>query len=188
MKRRRDVLAECSDLSGTKIGAVRVIQRLHERGLLSDDALVDGLTENTLRKDARIGTEDAVANAHTPHGPVVTTLNVKGTDIEVVNPFAYVYFLCERNPDLFEILMPAGAVSVCRPIVLYVDEIRPGNPLRPGKSRTTQCVYWIFADMPDRCLSDVDCWFLATTVRSSIVEKIPGKISAVMSAMLKMFF
>jgi hypothetical protein len=156
--------------------------------LLTDDALVDGLTSETLRRDARIGTEDAVATAHTPHGPVVTTLNVNGTVFEVVNPFAYVYFLCERNPGLFELLMPAGAVSACRPIVLYVDEVRPGNPLRPGKARTTQCVYWIFADMPDRCLSDVDCWFLATTVRSTIVEKIPGKISAVMSAMLKMFF
>ena len=60
-------------LAARETGAVRVIQRLHERGLLSDDALVDGLAEHTLRKDARIGTEDAVAKAHTPHGHVVTS-------------------------------------------------------------------------------------------------------------------
>ena len=136
VKRRRDVLAECSDLSGTKIGAVRVIQRLHERGLLTDDALVDGLTSETLRRDARIGTEDAVANAHTPHGPVVTTLNVNGTDIEVVNPFAYVYFLCERNPDLFEILMPAGAVVQAHRVVRRRDPARQPTSPRQVKDHT----------------------------------------------------
>ena len=33
-------------------------------------------------------------------------------------------------------------------IVLYIDEVCPGNPLRPEKSRTTQAVYWAMADLP----------------------------------------
>lgn len=186
-KRRRDVLAELADLSGTKLGAARVLQRLHEQGFLKDDTLVGSLTTHTLRRDARLGTEDAVCKATTPHGYVIVNLNIHGVEVEFVNPFAYVYILCNQQPELFRLLCP-GEEATCRPIVVYADEVQPGNPFRPDHGRLTLCVYWVFADLPDQFLSNVDFWFLGTTVRTVLVEKIPGGVSALMTAFLKLCF
>ena len=176
-----------SGVSGTQVSAVRVLKLLETQGFL-DAGILGDTSERQLRRDTAQGIADVAANAVTPYGPVVMKMTLDDIDIDFVNPFAYMYFLCDKFRKLFQILCPGGQPTQ-RCIVLYIDEVRPGNPLRAGdKSRTTQCLYWVFSCLPDRFISNCDTWFLGTTVRSKIIDKVPGKVSRLMTAVINLFW
>ena len=182
--KRRQIAAEVANASGTRIGAARVLKLLHRRGLLVDN--LGTLTERTLRRAAGLGLEE-VAAAETPYGRLVQDLLVNGTKIEIVHPCALIYYLAKTYPKFFRLLCP-GERNGHKYIVLYIDEVRPGNPLRPDKARQTQCIYYTFTDFPDDLLVNAETWFLFTVVRSTIVDEIPGKVSALMAGALNIFF
>jgi hypothetical protein len=184
--KRRKVVAELATLGASRVGTVRMLQTLVSEGLLTEPSFAQ-TSARTLRNDARLGVADAVANVRTPYGPVLTKVAVGDIEIEAVNPFAYLHLLCERSKPLCDVLCPGG-VNTCRSLVMYIDEVRPGNPLRPDKCRQTQCVYWTFSDFPDKLLTSDATWFLATAVRSTIVAKMPATVSGLMRALLNMFF
>ena len=73
-------------------------------------------------------------------------------------------------------------------LVLYADEMNPGNPWRPEKSRTLQCIYWAFVDWPSHGLSRTFTWPVLCTIRSTIVNKIPGGMSYICRMILRIFF
>ena len=175
-----------SNLSGTQSGAAKVLRLLETQGFL-DHGLLGDASERSLRRDVATGIAEVAASAVTPYGPVVVPMRLHGVDIDFVNPFAYIYFLCDKYRNVFVLLCPGGAATL-RTIVLYIDEVRPGNPFRPDKSRTTQCIYWVFSDLPDRFICNTDTWFLGTTVRSKIIDVMPGKVSSLMAAVVRLFW
>ena len=131
------------------------------------------------------------ANTHTPYGNVVQQMHLGLHDtpvLDYVNPFAYLYHLTAVS-DSFATMM-ADSMSGTRPmkLIMYIDELTPGNPLRPDKGRTTQSVYWCFADWPQWVLQRADAWLLFTTVRSSVVSQLPGGVSNLMRKILNIFF
>jgi len=73
-------------------------------------------------------------------------------------------------------------------VVIYIDEINPGSPLRPEKSRTLQAVYWCFADWPEWLLSRTAAWPTFGTLRSTVVESLPGGVSEFMKLILNVFW
>ena len=131
--------------------------------------------------------------AITPYGSVVQRLHlgVEGAEyIDYVNPFAFLFHLCRISTKFAALLRrcvdaaPRGVLS----LVIYGDEMTPGNPYRPEKSRTLQCVYWIFTDFPQYVLQRSGAWFVFATVRSTILEKMPGGFSQFMGMVLHSFF
>ncbi len=52
----------------------------------------------------------------------------------------------------------------------------------------TQSIYWTCSDFPDYLLFRSDVWFFLTTVRSTIVEKVRGKVSGFTRALLPVFW
>ena len=73
-------------------------------------------------------------------------------------------------------------------MIIYIDEICPGNPLRPDKSRTLQAVYWAINEWPTWLLQRSAAWPCLGTIRSSIVAELPGKVSQLMKLILKVFW
>ena len=131
--------------------------------------------------------------AITPYGSVVQRLNlgVEGTEyIDYVNIFAFLFHLCRISTRFAALLRmcvdaaPRGILS----LVIHGDEMTPGNPYRPEKSRTLQCVYWIITDFPQYVLQRSGAWFLFATVRSTIREKLPGGFAQFMGMVLHNFF
>lgn len=183
--KRQRLNAELAIASGTKVGAARVLQLLSDQGLL--DSNFAPTSQRAARNDARLGIESVSAES-TPYGPVIMELTMGSVKVEIVNPFAYLHVLCDKSPSLFKAIFPDRRGPVHRCIVLYIDEVRPGNPLRPDKSRQTQCVYWTFADFDDHLLNRADTWFVATTLRSTIMDCVPGKVSGVMRHIMNVFF
>ena len=72
-------------------------------------------------------------------------------------------------------------------IVLYMDSICPGNPLRPDKSRTTECLYWTIVDFPDHVLTSSVGWFVFSTTRRTTIDDLGGP-SLFMRAALNEFW
>ena len=154
------------------------------------------LPELTKRDDIR-DARDAVALQDTRYGKLIITLTLPGTNgrdvtIPVQNPFAMLwaaaqckYFArllattAERNPP-----SPTKPWSVC----IYSDEITPGNQLKPDNQRKLQGVYWTFLEFGPAALAKEDNWLVVTTSQSVNVKLIQGGMSAVIGAILKMFF
>ena len=181
--KRRRLLAELSTTSCAKTGIAKILKALHGKGLLSDD--VAGVSERTLRENLQHGVE-SFSNVETPYGLVVTRLIPGDKDsVEVVNPLAYLHALCGQHRPLFEALRECGPLHR---LIIYIDEVRPGNPFRPDKARMTQCIYWTFVDLHDHLLVSSDAWFIAGVLRSIVMDTIAGGVSGFMKLLLKLYF
>ena len=73
-------------------------------------------------------------------------------------------------------------------VIIYIDELCPGNPFRPEKSRTLQAIYWAIADWPQFLLQRTAAWPCFGTIRSTLVEKLPGQVAYLMKRVLFTFF
>ena len=78
----------------------------------------------------------------------------------------------------------------CNPyrLALYSDEVTPGNVVSPDNLRKCWCVYWSILDLCPQALHDENAWFLITVKRSSEVNKVDGKFSAIFGCMIEQFF
>ena len=89
------------------------------------------------------------ANEHygpiqTPYGRIIKTMVVDDDVVpgwECVCPFAFLYYMCNVNGAFAGILETCCEVGQMLRAVPYADNINPGNPFRPEKSRTIQCIY-----------------------------------------------
>ena len=73
-------------------------------------------------------------------------------------------------------------------IVLYTDEVTPGNPLATLNKRRFQAIYWSFLEFGINALSHEEAWFCVCTEFSTLVNKMAAGMSQVVAAILKLFF
>ena len=169
----------------TKSGLANILACLQEQGLLANEAGAGH--ERTLRGRIQRDVESA-AQRRTPYGKLIKKMHVgAGIDIEYVDPLAYLYVLANESDGFYNLLVTGRDAVLPFKLVIYIDEVCPGNPLRPEKSRTTQAIYWTFADLPANILVQSGMWLLFSIVRSSIVSEIPGKVSGLMRKVLRAF-
>ena len=71
-------------------------------------------------------------------------------------------------------------------LILYTDEITPGNILAPCNRRRNYCIY-VSARNLRAYLSSELCWWIAALVRSADLKKIVGGLAAATTAVLKHF-
>ena len=97
------------------------------------------------------------------------------------------FITCRLSVPFFSDLFSTCADGVALRVVIYIDEICPGNPLRPDKARTLQAIYWCIADWPQWLLQRTAIWPAFGTIRSTLVEKLPGRVSQLMNMILHVF-
>ncbi len=149
------------------------------------------------RRDIRLARRD-IARQMTPFGPLVQEVDVRRKDGAVFNmpiqhPWAMLHFASEHCCNLSRIIEKTCISSPCTPtapwdLILYSDEITPGNQLKPDNSRKTWAVYYAFAQYGAEALQNEDVWLVATLIRAPTIEHIAGGMSAVMGAILKVFY
>ena len=138
------------------------------------------------QKRRRIAAEiQASAHTPTPLGPVVKELTAGLTAVPYVCPFASLWLLCEKSHGYAAFLAECLGHGQLARIVLYCDEVRPGNPLRPENARTYCAVFWQFLDYPDWYRSSALGWHDLCIIKESVVQSTPGGISAVMATILR---
>ena len=115
----------------------------------------DGHPERQLAANTvRSYTSRALANAlafDTDYGTLSKWMRF-GTDgdaksLRYLCPFALMSHLSKLQPE-FAGLLKKSLGGFHGSIALYVDEVTPGNPLRPDTARKYQAVYWTFLQMP----------------------------------------
>jgi hypothetical protein len=174
---------------GSKTGLVEAIGALSKCGWLQP-AVTDRCAERTVRSrlsDASKKHCDAV----TPYGTVVQSMSLDSQALPSWNfahPLAYLYYLSTISAQFGELMRRAITPGVPLRLILYVDEICPGNPLRPEKSRTLQAIYWAILDWPQSILQRTAAWPTFGTIRAKVVDKLAGGLPAVMKLVLQVFF
>ena len=134
---KRSLVGDLASMPGVcKTGLAEALRRMHAHGVLST-SIGEG-TQATVRIRLAQPLTD-LRETQSPYGPLIRPLPDFGSStVEVVNPHAYLYHLAKVSDELGDLLLDAsvGGTKELR-IVLYMDSICPGNPIRPDKSRIT---------------------------------------------------
>lgn len=176
-------------VSGNQTNLTSTIQTLAEAGWLKDDVLARGCTTKASSTKWQLNCAIAkTTKTLTPYGRVVQNMKLPGLNWHFVHPLAMLYQLASLSSQFFELMKSCITPGMPLRIIIYIDEICPGNPLRPEKSRTLQAIYWAFLEWPQWLLQRTGAWFVFGTIRSSFVEKLPGGVAYLMTRILDVFF
>ena len=177
-------LSEC----GTRTGLNNALEHLATAGYLKP-SVANALESGTRRKMEKAVQDHA--RARTPYGPVLQEMAMPIPTLRrwaFAHPLALLYHLALISVAFAEMMQSClEPVSPMR-VVIYIDEICPGNPLRPEKSRTLQAIYWALADWPQWVLQRTAAWPCFGTIRSTLVKQMPGHIPQLMKMVQKTFF
>ena len=135
--------------------------------------------------------------ADTPFGPQLITQTLKGEppnadqSLVLVNPAAYLYNAYKSGGGFFNHLnacvaaTPSSVESPWR-LVIYSDEVVPGNALAVSNSRKVWVVYFSFLELTQ--LSNEDCWCPLAAEPSKGLKRVSAGISQVFKFIIKTFF
>ena len=187
--KKQKTLSKLRAIKGcSKTALAKVLRVLDDEGHITS-TLGEG-SERNIRKTMQSAVAD-VLKVRTPVGQMIEVLHIGDKDVptlECINPFALLWTLADRQPEFYSLLIDGRDVMSPAKLLLYIDEVTPGNPLRPEKSRCTQCIYWTFADLPPHVLCQSSFWFVFSTIRSTVVNRLPGGVSGLMRHVLLRFF
>ena len=97
--------------------------------------------------------------------------------LPLVHPLAFLEHLCSTCEEYADEVKQMADRGTELRIVVYNDEVSPGNVLRHANMRKLQVIYWSFADHSMSRLSEERTWFLLTFARSELVRRLPGGVS-----------
>jgi hypothetical protein len=174
----------------SKTGLVDAVSALKDAGWLHP-SVVENCTTSTVTK--RLKTASLChCTAETPYGKVVQSMPLpldKLPHWEYAHPLALLYYLSKLSGRFGDLMAKCNTPGVALGLIIYIDEICPGNPLRPEKSRTLHAIYWAIADWPQWLLQRTAAWPCFGTIRSKLVDEfLPGGVSALMRRIMEVFF
>ena len=159
---------------------------------MQEAGLLDGeISERQLKTDIARATRSH-ASTETPYGPLIQRVRLDHRKLkywDVCHPMAFLWLVSSLSATFSQIMRDIiGDGSVPLRLIIYADEMNPGNPFRPDLGRKMQCVYWAFADWPQWMLSRTFAWPCLSVLRSAIVETIEGGMSFLVKPVLRLFF
>ena len=173
---------------GTKQGVTNTLITLQRHGKLD---IAEGASSNRAIRGELANAQQQHAHATTPYGRVVQRLSCPIPEYpnwEIIHPLALLHYLSGLSAAFGDVMEAAVSQYHTLNLVLYMDEVCPGNPHRPEKSRTLQCIYWAFLEWPQYILQRVAAWPTFGVIRSCTVEKIKHGMATVMKHVLLTFF
>ena len=133
-----------------------------------------------------------------PHGPLIQTVHLETVDggsmaLDVAHPLAILHHAWSTCGPFAAMMQRKLAQKQCSPedpwsLIMYSDEVVPGNVLAPMPSRKCQVVYYSFLEFGFETLCHEDAWFCITVKRSKLVNKAAGSMGQVVGSLLKLFF
>ena len=141
---------------------------------------------------------DAMCQRRTRYGTIHQHVELEfisggRTRVEMQSPQAMLYELTQSSQSFSAMLERAydkHGSTVQRPwgLILYNDEITPGNQLRQQNPRKFEGFYWTLAEFGMENLCDEEAWLECLILQSSIRKRNAGGLSAVTAAVIKAFF
>jgi len=156
------------------------------------------LIDRNSMKEAR----NAVLHSVTPYGPIMQNITVidkqdTAQTICIADPFASLWYFvkaCSQENVGFNRILKQKLLE--RPptienpwnIIMYSDEVTPGNVIAPVNNRKFQAIYWSFMELGCNALSREDAWFTVCIEFSAWVNGMHAGISQVFAKIIKRFF
>ena len=121
-------------------------------------AAAEPVHEGVTRDELRNARNQIVAE-QTPYGPLHQLIMMGETSVEFQHPAAMLYHVCKTSTsfsDLLDRVHTATPCAVNRPwrLVLYMDEITPGNQLAHKHARKMWASYWSILEFGSAILCD----------------------------------
>jgi len=157
------------------------------------DGLPD-LNDRGALREAR----DLQSNANTPYGPIIQSLKLIADDggskqMLYAHPFALLWTAVKDSAGFskfFKEQLLKKPPSVDEPwrLILYSDEVTPGNPLSTANRRKFHAIYWSFLEFGMHALCHEEAWFCSVTEHSTVLSTVSAGLSQAFAAILKTFF
>ena len=176
--------------SAPKVVLARILLALQAEGCLVEGLIDSDADEHKVRKDIASAASELTSES-TPFGPIVQTMTFNTTppfSWKYMHPLALLYKLSTVAPGFASLLKRCVDAYGELSIVLYVDEIRPGNILRPDYGRATQNIFWTFSEFPEWFLKRDDGWFTVGGLRTAMLQNIGCDMSSLMTRVLHTFW
>ena len=122
-------------------------------------AATEPLPTGSTRADVRQA-RDIVPRLATPYGPLHQSVHMPGgATLEIQHPFAMLYYACAHSTGFSSLVARAHAASPSTwqqpwKLILYADEIQPGNQLSYNNKRKLWGLYWSCLDWGSAALAD----------------------------------
>ena len=155
-------------------------------------------TDGSLNRDLFRNARDEQCNELTPFGPMLQQISLIGKDgaalqMHVAHPAAVLWKAvkeCKPFRAFLLLMLQKNPSSPDSPwhLLLYSDEVVPGNPLACLNRRKFHAIYWTFLELGVNALSHEESWFTIATEYSIHVNLVSAGLSQVIGALLKLFF
>ena len=156
----------------------------------------EGIPSSHSRNDMRAAVTQELS-VNTPYGDLVQDINVNTVvggrrTMRIAHPIALLwaaFTLCPSFTTLMEERLAATPSTFENPwdLVLYSDEICPGDPLSADNRRKVQVIYFSFLQFGQNILCREDAWFCIFVSRSRDVNAVSGGMSHVFGELIKTF-
>jgi hypothetical protein len=183
MEAKRQRIRSLAGLGGVTDQALqRIVQKIREDPTLLDDVISRStISAASLALMAEIGQTDTLetntGDFTWHHGDPRLLLQ---HFVSVCEPFAKtLQNKLRETPSTF--MQPWN-------VVLYCDEITPGNVLRPDNARKVHAFYFSFRELGKEVLCHAEAWLPVALLRANAVKTIVGKLSCAMRMLLRRFF
>ena len=117
--------------------------------------------------------------------------NAAGTTptVRYVDPFALLEYFCTISSCFAAFVERWCTGDEAKPrIIMYHDDVRPGNVHLPGYGRLYSAVYWTLSSFPDWFRTSDIGWFTLCVYPRKWVDSIKGGMSAFFTALLGVFY
>ena len=162
-----------------------------------EDIKKNGIPDVTDRNSMREARNAVTTSIH-QYGPILQHIrctNDEGgtTTIPIASPFAMLAAALDESDNFRAFLKRRLMVHPPSPeapwnIVVYSDEVTPGNPLAVANQRKFQAIYWSFLEFGVSALSHEESWFTLMTEFSTTVSACSAGLSQVFAEAIKSFF
>ena len=156
----------------------------------------EGVPERRTRRDIGIA-RDAQIQQVSPYGELLVSVPVKAggetKHLLAINPLAMLWLLFHQGggwTDFMTFLLERKPSSPENPwgMILYSDEVVPGNPLSFDNLRKAWAIYFGSREFGAMALQREESWLDLLAYRSSELKKIDAGISQAFGAVANLFF
>ena len=171
----------------SQAGIAEVLQAVAETGKVPTAA-----SKSTVKRR-----RDAAVDLETPYGKLLRHFDLPLEDGQVVslpycNPAAFLYHSSRNFPRMQSLLDAAqrnkpNSMASKWQLILYMDEVSPGNQLKVTNRRKLQAIYYAIKQYGGLQLTQEHAWTVLTAVRTETVNKIRGGMSRLFGECIKLF-
>lgn len=172
----------------------RALEEVLQWAKENPDVLADtGASRSNLKRQR----EQAI-DIRTQYGPLLQHWKLTGKKgntiaVDYLHPAAMLWHVvatCDGFSNVLKQLVEDRRPTPDTPftLVLYCDEVTPGNQLKRDNRRKVQAVYWSILELGPKLLSNEVSWFFLTLVRTSTIELLADGMSQLAKECCKSFY